>query len=146
MWDGALTKGIGQIYFLDSVIASLMILVAFAIDRWHLAPKIAGVIVVGIAMTFIFQADLFLLSIGLYTYNGILVLMGMETFSKNKDNVPRYFVLVLFGLVLVSLVDFALPSLLNTFALPRLTFPFVFVAWVMLYFEQHLSADFLKKQ
>ena len=140
-FENVLIKGIGQIYFLDSIIASLMILVAFAIDRWHLVFKIAAVTVVSVAISVIFGADIALLNGGLFTYNVILVLMGMETFSKNKDNIHNYVVLVFLGVVLVALVDYALPSLLMPFALPRLTFPFVFVAWALLYFEQHLSND-----
>lgn len=143
IWIDALTKGIGEIYLLDSVVASLVILVAFAIDRWHLAIKIAGAIVVSLIMGLIFDVDMWTLNMGLYTYNAILVLMGMETFSKNKDEGSfcrsnRYWLLVLLGLVFVCLVDYAMPTILMPMALPTLTFSFVLVTWGLLYFEQQL--------
>lgn len=138
-WKNVLTKGIGEIYLLDSVYASLLILVAFAIDRFDLAIKIAAVILVNIGLGLLFKVDTATLNMGLYTYNSILVLMGMETFSKNKDNPAKYWSLVFLGLVLVALVDYGLPSVLKPFALPSLTFPFVLTTWALLYFEQHLS-------
>lgn len=138
-WLDALTKGIGEIYLLDSVIASVMILVAFAIDRWELALKIAAVILVTIGLGIVFKVDTTTLSMGLFTYNSILVLMGMETFSKNKDNVQKFALLVLLGVVFAVLVDYASPAVLGVFALPSLTFPFVLVTWGMLYLEQHLN-------
>jgi len=138
-WPGLLTKGIGQIYLLESVYASLLILVAFAVDRWHLAIKIAMVILVTICLGLVFRVDIGLLNIGLFTYNSILVLMGMETFSKNKGNAVKYWLLVLLGLVVVVLVDYAAPTVLMPFALPTLTFPFVLVTWGLLYYEKHMS-------
>lgn len=134
-----LTKGIGEIYLLDTVVGSILIFIAFAIDRWHLAIKIALTILVSIGLGLIFKVNTNTLNMGLYTYNAILVLMGMETFSKNKENSTKYTLLVLLGLICVGLVDYAAPTVLGVFALPTLTFPFVLVTWGLLYFEQHLK-------
>ena len=141
-WLDALTKGIGEIYLMDTVWGSLLIFLAFAIDRWHIAVKIALVICFTLAMGIIFKVDMSTLTIGIYTYNAILVLMGLETFSTNKgegafSKSGKYWLLLLLGLVLVGLVDYALPTVLMPFALPSLTFPFVLTTWALLWFEQH---------
>ena len=142
LWKEALTKGLGEIYLLDTVYGSLLIFLAFAIDRWHVAIKIALTIAATIIMGMIFKVDINVLNLGLYTYNAILVYMGLETFStnnKNKDYV-KFGALVVLGVVSSCLTDYAAPTVLAVFGLPSLTFPFVLVTWATLYFEKHLNA------
>ena len=140
VWSDVLTKGLGEIYLLDSMYASLLIFAAFAIDRWHLAIKIALTILATIGLGLLFKVDYVVLNLGLYTYNSILVLMGLETFSTSKKNPVKYALIVALGILTAVLVDYATPSVLGVFALPSLTFPFVLTTWGVLYFEKHLKA------
>lgn len=144
-WLNALSKGFGEVYLLDTVIGSGLIFLAFAIDKWQNAIKLVGVVLVTIVLAVAFQASAGTLNAGVFTYNSILVLMGMETFSKNKDNPARYWTLVIIGLVSVALVDYALPSIVGTFGLSNLTFPFVLVTWGLLFLEQQLPEKWLAK-
>lgn len=138
-WVNALTKGFGEVFLLDTVIGSLLIVAGFAIDDIKNVIKLALVVVFTIVFAVVFQASAGTLNAGVYTYNSILVLMGMEVFSKNKDNPTKYWLLVLLGLVSVGLVDYALPSIVGTFGLSNLTFPFVLVTWGLLFLEQKLN-------
>ena len=138
-WVNALTKGFGEVFLLDTVIGSLLIVAAFAIDDIKNVIKLALVVLFTIVFAVAFQASAGTLNAGVFTYNSILVLMGMEVFSKNKDNPTKYWLLVLLGLVSVGLVDYALPSIVGTFGLSNLTFPFVLVTWGLLFLEQKLN-------
>lgn len=144
-WTKALTLGLSEIYIMDTVIGSALIFLGFAVDNWKNAIKIAGVIVATILLGIAFRVDVNTLNAGVFTYNAILVLMGMETFSKNKDNAARYWTLIVLGIVSVVLVDYSLPSIVNTFGLSNLTFPFVLVTWGLLFLEQHLPEKWFAK-
>ncbi len=144
-WVDALTKGFGEVWLLDTVIGSVLIFLAFALDRWKVALKLVVVVLITIGLGMALQVNTGTLNAGVYTYNGILVFMGMETFSKYKDNTPKFWLLVILGLVLAFLLDLALPVFFGQFGLPILTFPFVVATWAILYLEQHLSPDFMKK-
>lgn len=144
-WTKALTLGLSEIYIMDTVIGSILIFLAFAIDKWQNAIKIALVIVATILLGVAFQVSGGTLNAGVFTYNAILVLMGMETFSKNKDNPGRYWTLIVIGIVSVVMVDYALPSIVGTFGLSNLTFPFVLVTWGLLFLEQQLPEKWLAK-
>lgn len=137
VWQNALTKGLGEIYLLDSVIASLFILAAFALDNWKHALKVIGAILLSTLLALIFQANTQMINSGMYAYNAILVLAALETFSKIKTKRREYTMLVLFALLLCACFDYALATVLHVFALPVLTFPFVMVAWIVLYFTQN---------
>jgi urea transporter len=145
-WVNVLTKGIGEIWLLDSVWASLLMFLAFAVDKWHWAIKVAGVILVTIAIGLIFRVDGASLNAGLYTYNALLVFLGLETFSKYRGDgafskSPKYWALAIFGLLFVCLIDYALPAVLAPFGLMSLTFPFVFTGWALLWVEQHWGTN-----
>ena len=135
-----LTKGWAEIYILDSVYASVMILVAFFIFRWDFGVKAIIAVAFSIALGYALQVDMNSLYAGLYSYNAILVMGAMETFSTSKDNPTRYWLLVLLGLTLGVLIDYALPSIVGTFGCPSLTFPFVAAGWLTLYFEKEFFA------
>lgn len=134
-----LFKGIGEIFLLDSVWSSLVILAAFVVVDWKLAVKIIGVILLTIAIGYIFQVNFATLSLGLMTYNSILTLMGIETFSRTTS--LRRLGLVLLGVVFAVLTDMAMPPILGLVGLPTLTFPFVLVTWGMLYMERDLIPE-----
>lgn len=144
-WVKALTLGLSEIYIMDTVIGSILIFLGFAIDNWKNAIKIALVIVATILLGIAFQVSGGTLNAGVFTYNAILVLMGMETFSKNKDNPARYWTLIVLGIVTVALVDYSLPSIVGTFGLSNLTFPFVLVTWGLLFLEQQLPEKWFAK-
>lgn len=144
-WVNVLTLGYCEVYILDTVIGGILILLAFAVDSWKNAIKLIFVTLFVVAMVFLFQGSVSTLNAGVFTYNAILVLMGMEVFSKNKDNPGRYWTLVILGLISVVLVDMALPAIVGTFGLSNLTFPFVLVTWGLLLLEQQLPEKFMAK-
>lgn len=144
-WLNAMFYGYGEVYLLDTLIGSILIWVAFAVDSWKNAIKLVFVSAFVIVLTLVFGGNVGTLNAGVFTYNSILVLMGMEVFSKNKDNPARYWFLVILGLVSVYLVDLALPAVVGTFGLSNLTFPFVLVTWGLLLLEQVLPEKFLAK-
>lgn len=135
-WLDALTKGLGEIYLLDSVFASLCIFIAFALANWKTALKVTAAILFSTLLAVLFQADTDSSSMGLYSYNAILVVMALETFSQNKTLHAWYLAETVCALLLCVCSDYAAATMLRVFHLPVLTFPFVVTAWFILYFEQ----------
>lgn len=144
-WANVFLLGYCEVYLLETFIGGGLILAAFFVDNWKNGLKLIGVCAFVVAFVFVMQGNVSTLNAGVFTYNAILVLMGMEVFSKNKDNPARYWFLVLLGLVSVVLVDMALPAIVGTFGLSNLTFPFVLVTWGLLILEQALPEKFLAK-
>lgn len=142
IWEEVLTNGFGEIYLLDSVVASVIIFIAFLVDRWQNAVALVGVILSTIVIALVLQVNVDSLNLGLYSYNAILVYMGLVTFSTNKGkNHGKFWTLVAIGMVLVVLADCAVPAIMGTFGLTSLTFPFAIVTWALLYFEQRVWGD-----
>ncbi len=138
LFPDVLLKGIGEIFLLDSVWSSALILLGFAVDNWKIALEVVGVVLLTIAIGLLFQVDSNVLNMGLLTYNSILVLMGVEVFGLNKTEMGKYG-LILLGVLFAVLVDLAVLPVLGVFALPALTFPFVLTTWIILFFEQNLQ-------
>ena len=135
VFPDVLLKGIGEIFLLDSIWSSLLILLAFAVDNLKIALEVVAVILLTIAIGMLFQVNADTLNMGLFTYNSILVLMGVEVFGLSKTAMGKYG-LILFGVLMAVMVDLAVLPVLGVFALPALTFPFVLTTWIILFFEQ----------
>lgn len=138
IWTLVFIKPFGEIYLLDSVIASILIFLAFVVAKWKSSLMIVIALLFSSFLAFIFTADIYGLNLGLYAYNALLVLMALETFSTKKNNAKIYTLIVFFALVLCSFLDYAIFAITKSLKLPALTLSFVITSWIILYVEQKL--------
>lgn len=130
-------KGVGEIFLLDNVISSLLILAAIFIANIRWGALTIGAIAFSLAGAYILGGNLDTLSLGLYSYNSILTFLALDLFlTKQKAGITV--VLFLIGGVLTVCLDFALPAVLGVVGLPVLTFSFVVTVWFSLTVEKLL--------
>lgn len=137
IFPDALIKGVGEIFLLDNVISSLLILAAIFIANIRWGALTIGAIVFSLAGAYILGGNLDTLSLGLYSYNSILTFLALDLFlTKQKPGITL--VLFLTGGILTVCLDFALPAILGVAGLPVLTFSFVVAVWFSLIVEKLL--------
>jgi len=128
-WLDALTKGIGEVFILDNVVASLLILVAIFIAG--IKEGIRVILAIAFSWGFVLisgmSKDTF--AMGLYTYNIILTFLAAGTFLKLTS---RNVGITICGGILTMLLDIVLNVLVAPYGIPILTMPFVLATFVML--------------
>jgi Urea transporter len=128
-WLDALTKGIGEVFILDNVVASLLILVAIFVAG--IKEVIRVILAIAFSWGFVLisgmSKDTF--SMGLYTYNIILTFLAAGTFLKLTS---RNVGITICGGILTMLLDIVLNVLAAPYGIPILTMPFVLATFVML--------------
>lgn len=138
-----LLKGIGEIFLLDNVFSSMIILFGIVIASRFLAMMTLIGIGASLGLGFFWGMNLTTLSLGLYTYNAILTILALALFLEEKS-VRTKVVAMVFGLFLTSLLDLALPAVIGITGLPVLTFPFVVAVWGTLILVQSLEKKALE--
>lgn len=133
-----LVKGVGEIFLLDHVISSLLILAAIFVANIRWGVLTLGAIAFSLASAFILGGNMDNLSLGLYSYNCILTFLALDLFLE-KRNTQWLLALILTGGFLTICLDFILPSLLGIAGLPVLTFSFVVSTWFVLTLEKLLA-------
>ncbi|MEO1771997.1 urea transporter [Candidatus Enterococcus ferrettii] len=130
-------KGGGEIFLLDNVVSSLLILAAIFIANIRWGALTIGAIGFSLTGAFILGGNLDTLSLGLHSYNCILTFLALDLFLEKKDS---HWILLMFltGGILTICFDFALPTLLGIAGLPVLTFSFVLATWFVLTVEKLL--------
>ena len=122
-----LIKGIGEVFVIDSLIASLLILVALFWAGWRFGVyAIIGAFASWLTAYFI-GADSQSLNLGLYNYNAVLTIIAVSLVYGKKR--------LLIGIVAATLtvpVTAGLELLLDPLGLPALTFPFILCSWLFI--------------
>lgn len=131
MWHVAVSKGISEVMFADSVIVGIMFLVGIAITSLRGAVMALSGAIVGVVIPILLGADKNLIEMGLYAFNPVLTMMAVGwVFLKPSK---RSAVLALLAGMLTVICQAGLANFLAPIGLPTLTFPFVLVMWMFLF-------------
>jgi len=130
-WYTAITKGIGEVMFADSVIVGILFLVGIAITSLRGAFMALMGAIVGVAMPICLAADKTLIEMGLYAFNPVLTMMAVGwVFLKPTTGSA---LLALLAGILTIICQAGLANFLAPAGLPTLTFPFVLTMWMFLF-------------
>lgn len=130
-WYAAITKGVGEVMFADSVIVGILFLVGIAITSLRGALMAFLGAVVGVALPICLGADKTLIEMGLYAFNPVLTMMAVGwVFLKPSTGTA---ILALLAGILTVICQAGLANFLAPIGLPTLTFPFVLVMWIFLF-------------
>jgi urea transporter len=137
-WGLFFINAFEEIYVIDGFIASLILIAAYFWYNWQFALKACLACAFAIGMGMLFGADMNNMNLALYGYSSILTVGALDTFGKSKINSGRYWFLYFYGLVMTSLVNFGLHTILGVFGMPNVTFAFVLTGWMMLILERFM--------
>jgi len=131
----AAMRGIAQIYFADSALSGLLLLVGIAISAPISACFCLGGSLIGMQMTALaLGADGMEIFHGLWGYNACLAALAINAFySFSKDSL----FLSILCCILATMVFGALKTLLSPLGMPALTFPFCFAAIPFVVLRMH---------
>lgn len=130
-WYIAVTKGIGEVMFADSVVVGILFLIGIAITSLRGAFMALSGAIVGVAIPIFLGADKTLIEMGLYAFNPVLTMMAIGwVFLKPTAGSA---VLALLAGILTIICQAGLANFLSPIGLPTLTFPFVLVMWMFLF-------------
>lgn len=127
-------RGASQVLLQNNPLTGLAILVGIgwgAVATGH-PVVLAGVLValvVGTLTAMLLRAHPDSLRAGLFGFNPLLTGAGVTTFLANR---PLMWVFLVVGAAATTVVGFALTTVLNTWGVPVLTFPFVLTTWFVL--------------
>ncbi|MBA4143974.1 MAG: urea transporter [Nitrosospira sp.] len=131
MWFTALTKGVAEVMFADSIIVGILFLIGIAIVSFRGAAMALGGAIVGVVVPTLLGAHQDLIEMGLYGFNPVLSMMAIGwVFLKPS---ARSAGLAVFAGILTVICQAGLANFLAPIGLPTLTFPFVLVMWMFLF-------------
>ncbi len=130
-WYTAITKGIGEVMFADSVIVGILFLIGIAITSLRGAFMALSGAMIGVVIPILLGADQKLIEMGLYAFNPVLTMMAVGwVFLKPTTGSA---ILALLAGILTIICQAGLANFLTPIGLPTLTFPFVLVMWMFLF-------------
>lgn len=131
MWFTAVTKGVAEVMFADSVIVGILFLIGIAIVSLRGAILAFGGAVIGVGFPLALGANQGLIELGLYAFNPVLTMMAVGWVFL-KPSTASALLAVLAGFLTV-ICQAGLANFLAPIGLPTLTFPFVLVMWMFLF-------------
>lgn len=131
MWFTALTKGVAEVMFADSVIVGILFLTGIAIVSLRGALMALGGTVIGVVFPILLGANQGMIEMGLYSFNPVLTMMAVGWVFLKPDG--RSAVLAILAGFLTVVCQAGLASFLAPIGLPTLTFPFVLTMWMFLF-------------
>jgi urea transporter len=131
MWFTALTKGVSEVMFADSIIVGLLFLTGIAIVSLRGALMAASGAVIGIVVPMLLGANLNAIEMGLYGFNPVLTMMAVGWVFLEPTG--KSAALAVLAGVLTVVCQAGLANFLAPIGLPTLTFPFVLTMWMFLF-------------
>ena len=131
MWFTALTKGVGEVMFADSIIVGILFLTGIAIVSLRGALMALGGTIVGVVVPLLLGANQGMIEMGLYSFNPVLTMMAVGwVFLKPTG---RSAALAVLAGIFTVVCQAGLANFLAPIGLPTLTFPFVLTTWMFLF-------------
>jgi urea transporter len=127
-------RGAAQVMLQNNPLTGLLILIGIAVGSihsrhpWVVAGALVG-LVVGTLTAILLRADGRSIRAGLFGFSPLLTGAGVTTFLDNR---PLTWVFLVVGAAVTTVVTLALTTVLNTWGIPGLTFPFVLTTWFLL--------------
>jgi urea transporter len=131
MWFAALTKGVSEVMFADSIIVGLLFLTGIAIVSLRGALMAASGAVIGVVVPMLLGANLSAIEMGLYGFNPVLTMMAVGWVFLEPSG--RSAALAVLAGILTVVCQAGLANFLAPIGLPTLTFPFVLTMWMFLF-------------
>ncbi|KIO47941.1 urea transporter [Nitrosospira sp. NpAV] len=131
MWFTALTKGVAEVMFADSIIVGILFLTGIAIVSLRGALMAVGGTIIGVGFPILLGANQGMIEMGLYSFNPVLTMMAVGWVFLNPDG--KSAALAVLAGFLTVICQAGLASFLAPIGLPTLTFPFVLVMWMFLF-------------
>lgn len=131
LWSVALSKGVAEVMFADSVVVGILFLVGIAITSWRGAFMAVCGTIVGVSIPILLGANQTVIELGLYAFNPVLTMMAIGWVFL-KPSAGTAFLALLAG-ILTVICQAGLANFLAPIGLPTLTFPFVLVMWMFLF-------------
>ncbi|MDE2366703.1 MAG: urea transporter [Betaproteobacteria bacterium] len=131
MWFTALTKGVGEVMFADSVIVGILFLTGIAIVSLRGALMAAGGAIIGVVVPMLLGANLNAIEMGLYAFNPVLTMMAVGWVFLEPTG--KSAALAVLAGILTVVCQAGLANFLAPIGLPTLTFPFVLTMWMFLF-------------
>ena len=138
-------KNIAQVVFMNNTWSGLFILIGLFIANWEvgLGATVGSLIALVLAPYFNYSEDE--INHGLAGYNSVLTAIGLALFLE--ASLINWIVLVV-ATILTLPVGVAIREILKPFGIPMLTFPFVFMTWLVLamgiqFSKMHVTIDIL---
>ncbi len=131
MWFTALSKGVAEVMFADSIVVGILFLVGIAIVSLRGALMAVGGTIIGVIFPLMLGASLGLIEMGLYSFNPVLTMMAVGWVFLKPDG--KSAALAVLAGFLTVICQAALANFLAPLGLPTLTFPFVLVMWMVLF-------------
>lgn len=131
MWFTALTKGVAEVMFADSVIVGILFLTGIAIVSLRGALMAVGGTIIGVVFPILLGANQGMIEMGLYSFNPVLTMMAVGWVFLKPDG--KSAALAVLAGFLTVICQAGLASFLAPIGLPTLTFPFVLVMWMFLF-------------
>ena len=122
-WLSAFLDGIGQIFFLQGMVAGILIIVGIFIAGKKLGLYALIGNFIGMIVAFFLGGEHTLINAGLFGYNAILTSMAVGVVFREKTNRLAPFSAII-GVVLTVLFTASIATVLLPFGLPPLTMPF----------------------
>ena len=131
MWFTALSKGVAEVMFADSVIVGILFLTGIAIVSLRGALMAVGGTIIGVAFPILLGANQGMIEMGLYSFNPVLTMMAVGWVFLKPDG--KSAALAVLAGFLTVICQAGLANFLAPIGLPTLTFPFVLVMWMFLF-------------
>ena len=131
MWFTALTKGVAEVMFADSVIVGILFLTGIAIVSLRGALMAVGGTIIGVAFPILLGANQGMIEMGVYSFNPVLTMMAVGWVFLKPDG--KSAALAVLAGFLTVICQAGLANFLAPIGLPTLTFPFVLVMWMFLF-------------
>ncbi|HET7060561.1 MAG TPA: urea transporter [Nitrosospira sp.] len=131
LWFTALTKGVSEVMFADSVVVGILFLAGIAVVSFRGALMAACGAAVGMVAAMLLGANLNAIEMGLYGFNPVLTMMAIGwVFLKPTGKSAA---LAFLAGILTVICQAGLANFLTPIGLPTLTFPFVLTMWMFLF-------------
>jgi len=125
-------NGIGQIFFLHTILSGVLLFVAIFWAGWRFGLFAIIGNSVSLLTAYTLGAERTLIYLGLYGYNAILTILAVSVIFKTSTNRYAMFTGVI-GAALTVPITASLATLLIPFGLPVFTMPFVISTWLILF-------------
>lgn len=137
-------RGTSQVVFQSNWLTGLLILIAIGVN----SPIYMTMAIIGCAVStltaVVLKMDRGLIDVGLLGFNGVLVAIGLnaymaEDFVAGAWPSPELWLYIIISAAFSTVIFSALGSLLGSRAVPALTAPFVFAAWIFIFAVPHFT-------
>ncbi|MEK4427129.1 urea transporter [Solibacillus sp. FSL K6-1523] len=130
-WFQAILNGLGQIFFLQNPLSSVLLYIGLFFASWKFGLFALIGNVIAILTAFALGGAHELIHTGLYGFNGVLIILAVAVAFKESHNSLGY-ITGIFGACISVPLTATVTTWLIPYGLPVFTMPFVLCTWLLL--------------